>query len=133
MYRYIHWWHEWLVICQNVFFVKISIFVRFTRVFGNIKFFLLLFGVKQQSLTSWFIYQTLFLVVFEYFYDVYLFEIRHVCKLNWPKRKLPREVLSFSVRRLLSITFILIFDLFLRNCKTKYFNYFTLSSFGTIL
>jgi hypothetical protein len=33
------------------------------------------FGVKQQSLTSLLIYQTLFLVVFEYFYDVYLFEI----------------------------------------------------------
>jgi hypothetical protein len=39
-------------------------------------------GVKQQSLTSLLllIYQTLFLVVFEYFYDVYLFEIKHVCK-----------------------------------------------------
>jgi hypothetical protein len=33
-------------------------------------------------------------VVFEYFYDVYLFEIKHICKLNWPKR--PIEVLSFS-------------------------------------
>jgi hypothetical protein len=33
------------------------------------------FGVKQQSLTSLLIYQTLFLVVFEYFYDAYLFEI----------------------------------------------------------
>jgi hypothetical protein len=33
------------------------------------------FGVKQQSLTSLLIYQTLFLVVFEYLYDVYLFEI----------------------------------------------------------
>jgi hypothetical protein len=61
------------------------------------------FGVKQQSLTSLLIYQTLFLVVFEYFYDVYLFEIKHVCKLNWPKRL--SEVLSFNVRRLLSITF----------------------------
>jgi hypothetical protein len=60
------------------------------------------FGVKQQSLTSLFIYQTLFLVVFEYFDDVYLFEIKHVCKLNWPKR--PSELLSFRVRRLLSIT-----------------------------
>jgi hypothetical protein len=49
------------------------------------------------------IYQTLFFVVFEYFYDVYLFEIKHVCKLNWTKRLF--EVLSFSVRRLLSITF----------------------------
>jgi hypothetical protein len=35
------------------------------------------------------------LVVFEYFYDVYLFEIKHVCKLNWPKR--PSEVLSFHL------------------------------------
>jgi hypothetical protein len=61
------------------------------------------FGVKQQSLTSLLIYQTLFLVVFEYFYDVYLYEIKHVCKLNWKKR--PSEVLSFSIRRLLSITF----------------------------
>jgi hypothetical protein len=63
------------------------------------------FGVKQQSLTSllFLIYQTLFLVVFEYFYDVYLFEIKHACQLNWPKR--PSEVLSFSVRRLLSTTF----------------------------
>jgi hypothetical protein len=39
----------------------------------------------------------------DYFYDVYLFEIQQVCKLNWTKR--PSEVLSFSVRRLLSITF----------------------------
>ena len=38
------------------------------------------FGVKQQSLTSLLIYQTLFLVVFENLYDVYLFEIKHVCK-----------------------------------------------------
>jgi hypothetical protein len=36
-------------------------------------------------------------VVFEYFYDVYLFEMKHVCKLNWTKR--PGEVLSFSVHR----------------------------------
>ena len=57
------------------------------------------FGVKQQSLTSLLCYQTLFLTVFEYFYEVYLFEI----KLNWLKR--PSEVLSFSVHRLLSITF----------------------------
>jgi hypothetical protein len=35
-------------------------------------------------------------------YNVYLFEIKHVCKLNWRKRQ--SEVLSFSVRRLLSIT-----------------------------
>jgi hypothetical protein len=48
-------------------------------------------------------YLPLFLVVFEYFYDIYLFEIKHVSKLNWTKR--PSEVLSFSVRRLLSITF----------------------------
>jgi hypothetical protein len=41
-------------------------------------------------------------VVFEYFYDVYLFEIKHVCKLNWPKR--PSELLSVSVRRLLKVT-----------------------------
>jgi hypothetical protein len=61
------------------------------------------FGVKQQSLTSLLIYQTLFLVVFEYFYDIYLFEIKHVCKLNWTTRS--SEVLSLSVRRLLSITF----------------------------
>jgi hypothetical protein len=37
-------------------------------------------------------------VVFEYFYDVYLFEIMHVCKLNWPKRPSEVHVLSFSVR-----------------------------------
>jgi hypothetical protein len=43
------------------------------------------------------------IVVFEYFYDIYLFEIKHVSKLNWTKR--PSEVLSFSVRRVLSITF----------------------------
>jgi hypothetical protein len=61
------------------------------------------FGVKQQSLNSLLIYQTLFVVVFEYFYDIYLFKIKHVCKLNWPKRS--SEALSFSVRRLLSITF----------------------------
>jgi hypothetical protein len=61
------------------------------------------FGVKQQSLTSLLIYQTLFLVVFEYFYDVYLFENKHVCKLNWPKG--PSEILSFSVRSLLFVTF----------------------------
>jgi hypothetical protein len=61
------------------------------------------FGVKQQSLTSLLIYQTLFLVVFEYVYDIYLFKIKYVCKLNWPKWS--SEVLSFSVRRLLSITF----------------------------
>jgi hypothetical protein len=62
------------------------------------------FGVKQHYLFTYLlIYQTLFLVVFEYCYDVYLFEIKHVCKLNWPKR--PSEVLSFRVRRLLSITF----------------------------
>jgi hypothetical protein len=42
-------------------------------------------------------------MVFEYLYDVSLFENKHVCKLNWPKR--PSEVLSFSVRLLLSITF----------------------------
>jgi hypothetical protein len=35
-------------------------------------------------------------VVFEYFYDIYLFKIKHVCKLNWPKRS--SEALSFSVR-----------------------------------
>jgi hypothetical protein len=46
--------------------------------------------------TSLLIYQPLFLVVFQYFYDAYLFEIKHVCKLNWSKR--PSEVLSFSVR-----------------------------------
>jgi hypothetical protein len=34
-------------------------------------------------------------MVFDYFYDVYLFEIQHVCKLNWTKR--PSEVLSFSM------------------------------------
>jgi hypothetical protein len=34
-------------------------------------------------------------VVFDYLYDVYLFEIPHVCKLNWTKW--PSEVLSFSV------------------------------------
>jgi hypothetical protein len=39
------------------------------------------------------IYQTLFLVVFDYLYDVYLFEIPHVCKLNWTKWQ--SEVLSF--------------------------------------
>jgi hypothetical protein len=61
------------------------------------------FGVKQQSLTSLLIYQTLFILVFEYVDDIYLFEIKHVCKLNWPKPL--SEVLSFSVRRLLSITF----------------------------
>jgi hypothetical protein len=61
------------------------------------------FGVKQQPLTLLLIYQTLFLVVFEYFYAVYLFEIKHVCKFNCKKR--PSEVLSFSIRRLLSITF----------------------------
>jgi hypothetical protein len=62
------------------------------------------FGVKQQSLTSLLlIYQTLFLVVFEYFDDAYLFENKNAWKLNWPKR--PSEVLSFSVRRLLSIIF----------------------------
>jgi hypothetical protein len=46
-----------------------------------------------------------FLWFFENFYDIYLlvFENKHVCKLNWPKR--PSGVLSFSVRRLLSITF----------------------------
>jgi hypothetical protein len=38
------------------------------------------FGVKQQSLTSLLIYQTFFLVVFEYFDDVYLFEMKQVCK-----------------------------------------------------
>ena len=42
IYRKTQSWHEWLVICQNVFFVKISIFVRFTRVLVNIKFFILL-------------------------------------------------------------------------------------------
>jgi len=30
------------VICQSVFFVKISIFVRFTRAHWNIKLFILL-------------------------------------------------------------------------------------------
>jgi hypothetical protein len=42
------------------------------------------FGVKQQPLTSllFLIYQTLFLVVFEYFYDDYLFEIKHVFKFK---------------------------------------------------
>ena len=85
------------MICQNVFFVKISIFVRFTSSSYCS------FGVKQQSLTSLLIYQTLFLVVFEYFHEAYLFEIKHACKLNWKKR--PSEVLSFSVRHLLSITF----------------------------
>jgi hypothetical protein len=63
------------------------------------------FGVKQQSLTSLLIYQTLFLVVFEYFYDVYLFEIKHVCNLNWPKW--PSEVLSYKWRKLGIIYFIL--------------------------
>jgi hypothetical protein len=29
------------------------------------------------------IYQTLSIVVFEYVDDVYVFEIKHVCKLNW--------------------------------------------------
>ena len=62
-----------------------------------------LFAVKKQSLTSLLIYQAIFLVVFDYFYDAYLFEIKHVCKFNWPKRQ--SKVLSFSVRRLLSITF----------------------------
>jgi hypothetical protein len=49
-------------------------------------------GGVMVSVTSLLIYQTLFLVAFEYFYDVYLFEIKHVCKLNWPKR--PSEILS---------------------------------------
>jgi hypothetical protein len=40
------------------------------------------FGVKQQSLTSLLIYQTLFLVVFENLYDVYLFEIKHVPRVH---------------------------------------------------
>jgi hypothetical protein len=40
---------------------------------------------------------------FDLFDDVYLFENQLVCKLNWTKR--PSEELSFSVRRLLSITF----------------------------
>jgi hypothetical protein len=79
---------------------QISIFVRFTRVLGKTKFFILLVSLL------FLIYQTLFLVVFEYVYDVYLFENKHVCKLNRPKWR--REVLSFSVRRLLSITFIIL-------------------------
>jgi hypothetical protein len=91
------------------------------------------FGVKQ-SLTSllFLIYQTLFLVVFEYVYDAYLFENKHVCKLNWPKW--PSEVLSFSVRRLLSITVHVNIFFFLETAKPNaLINYFTLSSFGTIL
>jgi hypothetical protein len=59
---------------------------------------------KNQYLNRYIL--TLFLVVFEYVYDAYLFEMKHVCKLNWTKR--PSEVLSFSVRRLLSIAFHLV-------------------------
>ena len=54
-------------------------------------------------------------MVFEYFYDIYVFEVKHVCKLNWPKR--PSEVLSFSVRRLLSITFHINIFFFLETAK----------------
>jgi hypothetical protein len=43
------------------------------------------------------------ILVFDYLYDVFLFEIQHVCKLKWTKW--PSEVLSVSVRRLLSKTF----------------------------
>ena len=50
------------------------------------------FGVKQQSLTSLLIYQTLFLVVFEYFYGVYLFEINSLAI----RRTMKNEVRKWS-------------------------------------
>jgi hypothetical protein len=51
-------------------------------------------------------------------------------RLKWPS-----EVLSFSVRRLLSITVhVNIYFFFLETAKPNaLINYFTLSSFGTIL
>jgi hypothetical protein len=59
----------------------LKIYFFFTNSLNYVKYFLISsssycsFGVKQQLLTSLLIHQTLFLVVFEYFYDVYLFEI----------------------------------------------------------
>jgi hypothetical protein len=50
----IQWCHEWLVICQNVFFVFVFLEISSSSYCS--------FGVKQQSLTSLLIYQTLFLV-----------------------------------------------------------------------
>jgi hypothetical protein len=52
IYLNIQWCHEWLVICQDVFFVFVFLEISISSYCS--------FCVKQQSLTSLLIYQTLF-------------------------------------------------------------------------
>ena len=122
------------MICQNVFFVKISIFVRFTRVLGNTKFFILLVLAlnNNHSLHYSFLFTKPYFLWFLNIFMMFTYlKLSMLVSSTGQNGQVKYYHLVFVV--CYPQLFILIFNLFLRNCKTKCFNYFTLSSFGTVL